>query len=262
MHVKHWFQRLESFASQNDQIARALQHPKCNHPWIDHVEMHEECKKIYGDSWKFNPIEHTTESVRAQIHLVNPELAIQLHDLYRNAQPGESYSYLQVTREIHRVFASTLDYSEGSLDAQLLERSYDGFMHDGFTLRRLMQSCTVLEQSNRGRAINCDEKLQTIKYSFVKDGIRTYFAAYRAQLALFKQMKLYELPEKYHCDRILSHLRSVNKEFHEGCTRAENRIEDKIMTKTIDNLEKIFQTAEKGTTKSGLRTTARPWYPC
>ncbi len=118
-------------------------------------------------------------------------------------------------------------------------------MHDGFTLRRLMQSCTVLEQSNRGRAINCDEKLQAIKYSFVKDGIRTYFAAYRAQLALFKQMNLYELPEKYHCDRILSHLRSVNKEFHEACTRAENRIEDKIMTKTIDNLEKIFQTAER-----------------
>ena len=75
--------------------------------------------------------------------------------------PGESYSYLQVTREVHRVFASTLDYSEDSLDSQLLERSYDGFTHGGLTLRRLMQS-----------------------------------------------------------DKILCHLRSVNKEFHEACTRA------------------------------------------
>ena len=245
MHVKHWFHRLESFASQNDQIAQSLQHAKFLHPWLEHPELHEECKKIYGDSWSFDPTEHITENVRAAVETVNPELARQLHELYSRPQDGKSHSYLQVTREIHRVFASTLDYSEGSLDAQLIERSFDGFTHDGFTLRRLMRACTVLEQANRGRTINCDEKLSSIKYTFVKDGIRTYFAAYRAQLDIFKQMELYELPEKYHCDRILSHLRTVNKEFHEACSKIEDRIEDKRITKTINNLEKIFQATEK-----------------
>ena len=182
-----------------------IQYPNFIHPWINHG-LHEECQKLYDNSWNFDPHEHITENVWSQVHLVNLVLATQLSDLYCNVQPGESYSYLQVTREVHRIFASTLDYSEGSLDAQLLERSYDGFTHDGFTLRKLMKSCTVLEQSNRGRAINCDEKLQVIKYSFVKDGIRTYFAAYRAQRSVFKQMNLYELSEKYRCDRILSHL--------------------------------------------------------
>jgi len=244
MHVKHWFHRLESFASQNDQIARALKHPKYNHPWIDHPNLHEICSKIYGDSWKFDPDEHATEHVRSAVNEVDPEAALVLHQLYSEPQDDESHSYLKVTREVHRVFASTLDYSEGSLDAQLIERSFDGHSHDGFTLRRLMRATTVLEQTNRGKSINCDEKLSTIRYDFVKDGIRTYFASYRAQLALFKQMKLYELPEVYHCDRILAHLRAVNKEFHDASTRVEDRIEDELMTKTINNLEKIFQDAE------------------
>ena len=116
MYVKHWFHRLESFASQNDQIAQSLRHPKFHHPWLEHPELHEECKKNYGDSWTFDPTEHITENVRSTIETVNPELAQQLHEIYSRPQHGKSHSYLQVTREVHRVFASTLDYSEGSLD--------------------------------------------------------------------------------------------------------------------------------------------------
>ena len=43
--------------------------------------------------------------------------------------PGESYSYLQVTREVHRVFASTLDYSEDSLDSHSVARTILRWFH-------------------------------------------------------------------------------------------------------------------------------------
>ena len=83
-----------------------------------------------------------------------------------------------------------------------------------------------------------------------------------SRFSLFKQMKLYELSEVYHCDRILAHLGAVNKEFQEASTRVEDIIEDGLMTKTINNLEKKFQDAENnhkiGPSNHGTSRTPAP----
>ena len=154
-------------------------------------------------------------------------------------------SWYQIARTIHRIFATTLDYEKGSLDSHLLEQSNDSRINDGFTLRRLMKKCTILQKSKTGISINCDSALAKIIYEFVPDGVQTYFAAYKAQLALFREHNVaYKLPEEYHCDRILAHLRVLNNEFLVSCNRCLERIEDGKMDKTMHDLEIVFQAAE------------------
>ena len=155
-------------------------------------------------------------------------------------------SWYQIAREVHRVFATTLDYGKGSLDSHLLEQSHDGRISDGFTLRRLMKKSTITHKTKKGISINCDSALAKIKYEFVTEGIKTYFTSYKAQLALFREQKVaYVLPEEYHCDRILSHLRLINKEFMQASNRCLERIEDGKMEKKIDEIYSVFQTAEE-----------------
>ena len=248
MHVKQWFGRLDAHCSQLDEIRAALNDSEYNHPWCEPTlaaEIAVAGETVYGPGWKFDPTKHLSEHVRLKIHQVSPTLAVKMTEACEQLSKRNGLSWYQIANTVHGVYASTLDYNEGSLDSHLLEQSSDGHTNDGFALRRRMKEVTVLQKPTTGITINCDSELSKIQYEFIPDGIQQYFSCYRAQLALFREHNVdYTLPEAYHCDRILAHLRNVNVEFLRAATRCLEKIDDKQMDKSIDNLERIFRAAE------------------
>ena len=246
MHVKHWFGRLDSHCSQHRQFIEALASKTFSHPWCEPAiaaEISAAAATIHGGPWTFDPTKHESEALRKQIIDVNPALAEKMLQLCAQPQGSNELSWFQMAREIHRVYASTLDYSEGSLDSHMIEKSFDGRIRDGFTLRRLMRHTTVLHQNKRGVSTNCAEMLDRIKFEF-STGIKTFFTQYRAQITIFAETGAYPLPEAYHCDRILSHLRKMCKEFQDAASRCRQRVQDKSMQKTINAIEDVFLTTE------------------
>ena len=240
---------MDSYCSQLDEISDALQDKDYKHPWCEPslaAEISIAAEPIYGLGWKFDPTKHPSEVVRLQIQEFNRPAAKKMREACEKLTGRNQMSWYQIAREVHRVFATTLDYGKGSLDSHLLEQSHDGRISDGFTLRRLMKKSTITHKTKKGISINCDSALAKIKYEFVPEGIKTYFTSYKAQLALFREQKVaYVLPEEYHCDRILSHLRLINKEFMQASNRCLERIEDGKMEKKIDEIYSVFQTAEE-----------------
>ena len=247
MHVKHWFGRLDSHCSQHRQLIEALADKNFSHPWCEpsiSAEISAAAATIHGGPWTFDPNKHESEALRKQIHDIDPSLAAKMLTLCSEPQAGNELSWYQMARDVHRVYASTLNYKEGSLDSHMLEKSFDGRIRDGFTLRRLMRHSTVLHQTKRGISTNCADMLDRIQYKFSTDGVKVYFATYRAQVTIFAETGAYPLPEEYHCDRVLAHLRKVCKEFHDAASRCRQRVEDKSMPKTLDAIEDIFLNAE------------------
>ena len=240
---------MDSYCSQLDEISEAIASGNHNHPWCEpaiSAEISAVAEKIHGAGWQFDPTKHPSEVVRLQIKEFDRSLAERMLEACQELKGRNQMSWYQVSKNVHRVFASTLDYNKGSLDSHLLEQSNDGRINDGFTLRRLMKKCTILHKSKTGISINCDSALAKIKYEFVPDGIQTYFTAYKAQLALFREHNVaYTLPEEYHCDRILTHLRLTNNEFLTASNRCLERIEDEKMSKTMADIETVFQATEE-----------------
>ena len=66
LHVKHWFDRMDSYCSQLDEISEALRSDDHNHPWCEPAlaaEITVAAEHIHGPGWTFNPTKHPSEIV-------------------------------------------------------------------------------------------------------------------------------------------------------------------------------------------------------
>ena len=244
--MQNWFRRLVAHASQAPLLQEALDELTFyTHPWQNRADLRAWGKAQFGEDWEFDPLVHHTTEILRQVHAQDPALAATLKLAWAGDATTSYSSYRNRARELARICGESLDHKPGSADMQIIENAEP---NNGFQILDMMKKATILhtpiDASND--FVDQDKELKRIRHKFVKDGVKTYVAAYRRQLQLFIEMKLpFQLPEEYNCQRMIAHLSTRCMEFKHCAKEFGDAVRDKKIKYSYPNVIARFSRCEK-----------------